>query len=97
MSLKETLNDYDIQLNDNQIDLLLKYMGLVLEKNKVMNLTAITEEEMFHVKRQYLFSGSAKSKNILTCVRRLAPIASQARHLPAKGEASHCIFVLLCS
>lgn len=50
MSLKETLNDYDIQLDDNQIDLLLKYMDLVLEKNKVMNLTAITEEEMFHVK-----------------------------------------------
>ena len=39
-------------------------------------------KEMFHVKRQYLFSGSAKSKNILTCVRRLAPIASQARHFP---------------
>ena len=50
MSLKETLNDYEIQLDDNQIDLLLKYMNLVLEKNKVMNLTAITEEEMFHVK-----------------------------------------------
>ena len=50
MSLKETLNDYEIQLDDNQIDLLLKYMDLVLEKNKVMNLTAITEEEMFHVK-----------------------------------------------
>ena len=44
MSLKETLNDYKIQLDDNQIDLLLKYMDLVLEKNKVMNLTAITEE-----------------------------------------------------
>ena len=50
MSLKEILNDYEIQLDDNQIDLLLKYMDLVLEKNKVMNLTAITDEEMFHVK-----------------------------------------------
>ena len=38
MSLKETLNDYDIELDDNQIDLLLKYMDLVLEKNFVYSL-----------------------------------------------------------
>ena len=62
MSLKETLNDYDIQLDDNQIDLLLKYMDLVLEKNKVMNLTAITDEEMFHVKRQYSFPAVRKKR-----------------------------------
>lgn len=43
MSLKETLNDYEIQLDDNQIDLLLKYKDLVLEKNKVMNLTAMSQ------------------------------------------------------
>ena len=35
--------------------------------------------------------------NILTCVLKLAPIASQARHFPAKGEASHCVFASLCS
>ena len=34
---------------------------------------------------------------IRTCVRKLAPIASQARHFPAKGEASHCVFASLCS
>ena len=34
---------------------------------------------------------------IRTCVRKLAPFASQARHFPTKGEASHCVFALLCS
>ena len=34
---------------------------------------------------------------ILTCARTLAPIASQARHFPAKGEASHCVFASLRS
>ena len=34
---------------------------------------------------------------IRTCVHKLAPIASQARHFPAKGEASHCVFASLCS
>ena len=50
MPLKETLLKYDIELDDNQIQQLNTYMSLVLEKNKVMNLTAITDEEMFHVK-----------------------------------------------
>lgn len=50
MTLKEVLNQYNLELTYEQIDLLLKHRDLVIEKNKVMNLTAITDEEMFHVK-----------------------------------------------
>ncbi len=38
-----------------------------------------------------------ENERIAQIVRTLAPFASQARHFPAKGEASHCVFVLLCS
>lgn len=50
MSLKEKLKEYDIEVSPEQISLLEKHASMVLEKNKVMNLTAITDEEMFHVK-----------------------------------------------
>ena len=36
-----------------------------------------------------------ENERIAKIVRTLAPIASQARHFPAKGEASHCIFTSL--
>ena len=38
-----------------------------------------------------------ENERIAQIVRTLAPFASQARHFPAKGKASHCVFVLLCS
>ena len=33
------------ELNDSQIEMFFDYMNLLIEKNKVMNLTAITEPE----------------------------------------------------
>lgn len=39
------LNNIGIMLNDNQIQQFLTYYELLVEKNKVMNLTAITEYE----------------------------------------------------
>ncbi len=34
---------FDLELSDNQISLLLQHLDLVLEKNKVMNLTRVTD------------------------------------------------------
>ena len=39
----DRLNELGITLSDNQIHQFLKYYELLVEKNKVMNLTAITE------------------------------------------------------
>lgn len=41
--LINTLRDWNFELSDNQIEQLDKYYELLIEKNKVMNLTAITE------------------------------------------------------
>lgn len=41
--LKKAASDIGINLNDNQLDKFQKYYEILIEKNKVMNLTAITE------------------------------------------------------
>ena len=43
--LRTGLNEYLSEVSDETIDNLLKFSELLLEKNKVMNLTAITERE----------------------------------------------------
>ena len=43
--LEEYLKISDIVLNEGQIENLIKYLNLLIETNKVMNLTAIREEE----------------------------------------------------
>ena len=43
--LEEYLKISDIVLNEGQIENLIKYLDLLIETNKVMNLTAIREEE----------------------------------------------------
>ncbi len=48
--IKYYLDIADISLNDSQIDALYTYMDMVIEKNKVMNLTAITDPEEFALK-----------------------------------------------
>ena len=46
---KKGLSDWNIELNDRQIEQFLMYYEMLIEKNKVMNLTAITEyEEVIH-------------------------------------------------
>lgn len=42
-NLKNKLNQLSIEYSENQIEKLLKYYEMLIEKNKVMNLTAITE------------------------------------------------------
>ena len=41
--LKKAASDIGINLNDNQLDKFQKYYEILIERNKVMNLTAITE------------------------------------------------------
>ena len=46
---KKGLEELNISLNDNQIEQFMKYYELLIEKNKVMNLTTITElSEVIH-------------------------------------------------
>ncbi len=48
--LKEFLNKYEIAITDDQANLLNRYYDMVVEKNKVMNLTGITEYKEFITK-----------------------------------------------
>ena len=53
--LKEELEAIGLQVSDQQIQKLYQYYELVTEKNKVMNLTAITDYEEF-VKKHFVDS-----------------------------------------
>lgn len=48
--LSKLAKQLDIELNDKQLRLFMQYYDLLIEKNKVMNLTAITELEEVIVK-----------------------------------------------
>lgn len=49
----EALKKLNIEINDNQLEQLEKYYNLLIEKNKVMNLTAITQKEEVYLKHFY--------------------------------------------
>lgn len=53
--LLERLKEINLFLNDNQIEQFLTYYDMLIEKNKVMNLTAITEYEEV-VKKHFIDS-----------------------------------------
>ncbi|MBR4306046.1 MAG: 16S rRNA (guanine(527)-N(7))-methyltransferase RsmG, partial [Ruminiclostridium sp.] len=48
--LAEGFSQFGLMVSDVQINQLETYMNFLLEQNKVMNLTAITDEEEFIVK-----------------------------------------------
>lgn len=48
--IKQKFDEIDIKLSDNQINQFYKYFEMIVEKNKVMNLTAITEFEDIVIK-----------------------------------------------
>ena len=48
--MKELFDKYNIELNDKQLEKLKMFYEDVIEKNKVLNLTAITEENDFYIK-----------------------------------------------
>ena len=47
---KELFKKYEIEINDEQMLLFNNYYNLLIEKNKVMNLTAITERDQVFLK-----------------------------------------------
>ena len=49
-NLKDLFKKYNINLNDFQIEQFEKYFSMLIQTNKVMNLTAITEEDDVAVK-----------------------------------------------
>ena len=49
-NLKEIFKNSNLELSDYQAEQFIKYKDILLEYNKVMNLTAITEEEDVYVK-----------------------------------------------
>lgn len=48
--LKKLAKDVNVELNDKQLKMFMKYYNLLIEKNKVMNLTAITDLEEVVIK-----------------------------------------------
>lgn len=50
MDFKQKLNEFDININDEQIKSFEKYMNLLLEWNEKINLTAITQPEEIKLK-----------------------------------------------
>lgn len=56
MKINEFINylkEINININDEQLSKLEQYYNLVIEKNKVMNLTGITDKEEFYLKHFY--------------------------------------------
>jgi len=79
MDLKEYLTQglkkVNIEANENKIDLLLKFMDIVLRENKKFNLTAITDEKEFIEKH---IIDSAISTNYIKNEGKLIDIGSGA-------------------
>lgn len=50
MDLKQKLDEFDIQINDEQLEMFNKYMNLLLEWNEKINLTAIVEPDEVKLK-----------------------------------------------
>ena len=67
--LKKLFDKYNIDYNDEQIEKLTKFYELVIDTNKVMNLTNITQKNEFAV------------KNILDCVLPLKMIPQNSQVL----------------
>ncbi len=67
--LKELFEKYNISYEDSKIAQLIKFYDMVIETNKVMNLTNITEEKEFAI------------KNILDCVLPMKIIPANAKVL----------------
>lgn len=71
--LKELFDKYQIDYNDEKLEKLNKFYDLVIETNKVMNLTNITEKRDFAI------------KNILDCVlpMKMIPFGAQVLDIGA--------------
>ena len=67
--LKELFEKYNLEYDDSKIAQIIKFYDMVIETNKVMNLTNITEEKEFAI------------KNILDCILPMKIIPVNAKVL----------------
>ena len=72
----------DIQLTDKQLSQFERYMEMVIERNKVMNLTAITDPEDFALKH------FADSLSVVKAVEAAAPLKASAVSLMDVGTGA---------
>lgn len=75
--LKQELHKIELEPTDEQIQQLLLYYEIVVEKNHVMNLTAITEFEEF-VRKHFVDSYMITLKNVFHAGERLIDIGTGA-------------------
>ena len=71
-----------ISLTEEQLSQFEKYMNMVVEKNKVMNLTAITEPEDFYLKH------FADSLSVVSATEKAAPIREKSVSLIDVGTGA---------
>ena len=71
-----------ISLTEEQLSQFEKYMNMVVEKNKVMNLTAITEPEDFYLKH------FADSLSVVSATEKAAPILEKSVSLIDVGTGA---------
>ncbi|MBO5609019.1 MAG: 16S rRNA (guanine(527)-N(7))-methyltransferase RsmG [Eubacterium sp.] len=71
-----------ISLTEEQLSQFEKYMNMVVEKNKVMNLTAITEPEDFYLKH------FADSLSVVSATEKAAPIQENSVSLIDVGTGA---------
>ena len=71
--LKELFEKYNLEYDDSKIAQIIKFYDMVIETNKVMNLTNITEEKEFAI------------KNILDCIlpMKIIPVNSKVLYIGA--------------
>lgn len=95
---KEGLDQLNIELSDNQIDQFMKYYDLLIESNKVMNLTAITEFEDV-IKKHFLDSLALCKAVDLTKEVKILDLGTGAGFpgIPLKIAFPNLEFVLLDS
>lgn len=73
--LKELFEKYNLEYDDSKIAQIIKFYDMVIETNKVMNLTNITEEKEFAI------------KNILDCILPMKIIPVNAKVLDVGAGA----------
>ena len=75
-------NQLGISLSEKQLEQFDTYMNMVIEKNKVMNLTAITEPEDFHLKH------FADSLSVVSATEKAAPLRDKCVSLIDVGTGA---------
>ena len=69
MDLKQKLDEFYIQINDEQLEMFNKYMNLLLEWNEKINLTAIVEPD--EVKLKHFVDSLTVLKYIMMKIKSL--------------------------